>query len=829
MASHWAAGADAEESLWWVSYAAQPCKYGSKHLSDEATKGTKRRGDVDDALLDDGDALEKEEALERERWEKATSELGLVSGADLLQKVAKETMGKDRRMASVMRHVQHEELRTERLASVFAQQALQLQQARFLAAIAGSEGSTGRGEGVEARRVSAASTAIQKIVRGRLARLRVNALIAESRVVAALRALLSELSRPGLRSGGAGAGVKGGGGGGGLANVPFDTALINKLAYMTGKGGGGGGDDRGTKESRKSSFGGKGSLSAATASSTTTAYPPTHAPSSSSAKSPRSGAAHTNTPLHASTNTSAAHSLALSVSGGGGGGGGGRSGSGKGRGEEQQDQFPRRPIYDPDTPVTFKGSLNTGRGAGSEVPRSTPFSRIGGGGGSSGVGGNGGGGGGGGGGGSVGGGGDASDDGSLFRTDMSGMGYLSSPSESLSQSAVSLTLFTSPLKHQHHQQQHATPGSLAASTLDVMQRISQAVVRWEAKGGGDSRKGGGGGGKEGELEVEGMVMSAMGASVNNFDKHAALGLFKALGKHIGVRHLRDWLSTHMQSTITQSEQKRSSNQGRRSGNSGGYLDVAVACMLLGELCVKLGCVPQGELGTYSLLQLFLLLKLLGGGWDDNCVRVSECVLLFEDEWLASHQTQTPSCAETLCSARKFLLMEAARNASSPRVVLQEVIDTHALAAAQRGGEDQLLQHTHVLAVLLDITSANGPPPNAATSMSICQLAMGGGEGNSTLSGPLSDLLCCVCSFRSLQKRLCTWLRALPLLCSALTQFFSSPSSDQEKDAVAFMLDSNLPLSLSEATAVYYLLKKRGGGGTPLERIEKIMVSEFVSV
>lgn len=198
----WVTGEDLEHSLWWVSYATQRSKYAASAAQQACMPPS---ADVDDAMAHayeevtglsalrqsdhvDADGAHVPSAQEASRAA-TNAALGIVHGAELLKKVARDVLAAPRRLDAVRAHCLTENKRADALASVYTQQvmALQIKQRH-----------DARRRLLSAREIQdqeKATVKIQSLARRRRAAERVGALQAERRVGRALQVLLQELGR----------------------------------------------------------------------------------------------------------------------------------------------------------------------------------------------------------------------------------------------------------------------------------------------------------------------------------------------------------------------------------------------------------------------------------------------------------------------------------------------------------------------------------------------------------------------------------------------------------------------------------------------------------
>jgi hypothetical protein len=217
LATEWADGTDVEESLWWVSYAAQPRRYLSElsTFDEEKDPGILRKaqgaGEDPDGGADHGwtSMGKRDSAAQR-----AASDLvGEVEGEKLLLQLSKQALGAGKRRDEVVTKTIEFNSRVNRLAKVFQDESLRILQARM----AGVNAKILTENEKKKRELSAAR--IQALVRGRKDRKLAAKMRAEQRVLVALQNLVNELSRPEMKSSG-------------ISLAQIDSTLLQRMATL---------------------------------------------------------------------------------------------------------------------------------------------------------------------------------------------------------------------------------------------------------------------------------------------------------------------------------------------------------------------------------------------------------------------------------------------------------------------------------------------------------------------------------------------------------------------------------------------------------------------
>jgi hypothetical protein len=214
MAMAWADGTDADDSLWWVSYAAQTRK--TTKIDDEETTKNKKIQE------------------NSESSKKAHEMLGDVVGDDLLAKISKDCMGISHRRHNVQKKVDNDVKRVNRLAMVFEEEALSLVKRKLLNI------KMERLTSAEIIKRNDAATSIQSYFRGCKGRNKASKLQSDRRVLLAIQNLVMELTRNDLRSG--------------VAAVPamaFDARLLQSLTNLQSVDGGNNNNNKHVRSSLK--------------------------------------------------------------------------------------------------------------------------------------------------------------------------------------------------------------------------------------------------------------------------------------------------------------------------------------------------------------------------------------------------------------------------------------------------------------------------------------------------------------------------------------------------------------------------------------------------
>jgi len=695
MATAWANREDQASSLCWVSYAAQQGKY-----------------DKTDLL-----ALAQAEGGP----EKLASALGIVSGQELLERLAKEAANNRSRLTAVAEYCKAEDVKVDRLASEFASQSMALLAQNRAGEIRQQLSAKDKAE----RHNRAAQ--IQALVRGRKDRRLVDNLRSQQRVAQALAVLVAELQRPGLRPGG--------GGSHGLKAVPMDAALLHRIGNLQGLG-------------AAKTLNTKAAIKGAAAYNV-----PKGRPADLFFEPDRGVAAQS------SLGSPGGYSLSLTAT------------PGKPvHGEKMVLPSPRS-IGMPRTPVSKR-----------EAPMRSPDSRL------------------------------SAVTGISVREPMdsfddehdapggqsltSGMGYVSSPSESMSQSAVSLNLFASPV----HRSARKDSKSNAPRTSDVgkiMDRVSENYSRNKLS------------------NVEAIVMQAQQAKLVNFKLDAGVTLLWQITTACGNNALRiaTWLQTH-----------------QINDADGGCVDVTSASLLLGELAHELGLLDSGNEGTFQLIQLVLLLRMLAECWEDNKVRIRDVFAIAEDAVFKRGEVLSAAQHKQLTQIRFDLVhMSALKGCDGPALLSSTAEKLNIAMRNKLAVQDvsQLLQRLSPTSVEGD-TSISGiaADPNVSTvnSQYLAELVVslaangdvGSGAGGVCSLQQLQYLLCQLPAASSdMRTRARSWLRAVPTLQANLLDAFSSLSltSDeftQEQVREALTSKTNLPVCNADAQVLAHEIVAAGG-------------------
>lgn len=284
----------------------------------------------------------------------------------------------------------------------------------------------------------------------------------------------------------------------------------------------------------------------------------------------------------------------------------------------------------------------------------------------------------------------------------------------------------------------------------------------------------------------------------------------------------------------------------------GEITVNKLALLLCELCNVLGMDPQVPEVAYGMVSMCILLRLLGAAPDESsgCVKIHEISFLLEDAWLLDEiragevvdlasgegvSKKIMFCWQVAGLRFGILQLSARRGAgSNPRKVLDQAI------AAVVNVHDGGLVHLTLkqLCNVIDLLHSDSLSHNGSSSSSHVR-AMGKTEqilfalslvklcgwtddgllnadafvGKPVVdSASLATVLCSVCSFRTLQKRLQSWFRAVPAMIVSFLQLFediglNQPSVEQFC-AVCKLPESTLPVTMTESLMLAHLMSRR---------------------
>lgn len=382
----------------------------------------------------------------------------------------------------------------------------------------------------------------------------------------------------------------------------------------------------------------------------------------------------------------------------------------------------------------------------------------------------------------------------------SGMGYVSSPSESMSQSAVSLNLFASPAHRPARKDAKANaPKSSDVST--IMDKVSENYSCNKLS------------------NVEAIVTQAQQAKLVNFKLEGGMSLLWQITNACGNNALRiaTWLQTH-----------------QIKDTDGGVLDVASASLLLGELAHELGLLDGGNESTFQLIQLVLLLRVLAVSWEDNKVRIRDIFAIAEDAVFKRGDVFSEIQYKQVTQIRFDLVHMASLKSCDAQSLLSstaEKLNIQLTSKLTVQDVSQLLQRLSPASIESDtnISGINLADSNVSTVNSqylaelVVSLAANGDAPGSGAGG--------TCSFKQLKYLLCqlpaagshtlmlararTWLVALPTLQSNLLDAFSSlalttDEFTQEQVREAMTSKTNLPICNAEAQVLAHDIVAAGG-------------------
>ena len=381
--------------------------------------------------------------------------------------------------------------------------------------------------------------------------------------------------------------------------------------------------------------------------------------------------------------------------------------------------------------------------------------------------------------------------------------------------------------------------------------------------------------------VRGFISSALVADQQNFDKNASLRLLQSMVMVTGVSPLVQWLQLFRCLPHDEQEDVKkkggSSSIIEQSPSASlvlgpGEVTVQDAALLIAELASELQLMDTsaGKRTTnedereremmFNLIQTCILFKLLGAGTDSGLLLISELTGLLEDAWILAVPMNGVRISNMLAKLRFSVLQQATRKASRPRKLFDDVVTACGIsinvsrntnnpnpssssdddALAKWYDEDRIsAEDVEIIIEKLFInsnsldndgksssrTAMKSPSPTKSTKKSVyLELAkvlikMSSWNDFSSFISilDLRNMLCSLCSFRVLQKRLQVWFRAVPSmhpsLLENLKQFDISHEDGYSTDVfLSAGLQSKIPLSQSELYMLAQLLiRKRTTG------------------
>jgi len=303
-----------------------------------------------------------------------------------------------------------------------------------------------------------------------------------------------------------------------------------------------------------------------------------------------------------------------------------------------------------------------------------------------------------------------------------------------------------------------------------------------------------------------------------------------------------------------------------SVGAAGEITVESAAVLLSGVVTELspggGAAAKGSAASeemvYNLVQLCMLLRLLGSGNESGLVKIAEVASLLEDTWLLSMSDASSgrSVVQVLAQLRYAVLQQSTKKAgSTPRKHLDEVLAgilalkgsaSGTAASASVTVADTALFNAPMLTLVVNKFL---PGCSAADTADLVTAILRIGAWNDSATAvtalDLRELLCTLCSYRNIQKRLQTWFRAVPTIYQSLVAAVNAhpdPRAVQKEGEIHTSVEvfcdavqaSNLPLTTAESFMLSQLLTRKSGGGrdagshVEVQLLLKIKKGEFLN-
>lgn len=273
------------------------------------------------------------------------------------------------------------------------------------------------------------------------------------------------------------------------------------------------------------------------------------------------------------------------------------------------------------------------------------------------------------------------------------------------------------------------------------------------------------------------------------------------------------------------------------------MPVESGAILLSSLASEFGLMGskegvQSEKAVFAVIQTCMLLRLLGSGNESGNLKISEVTSIIEDVWLQDVRNQGNSSAGVklmwqLAQMRANVLQQATKKGGmNPRRLLEDVIGVVLATAGNPGNlkstvggtltvTDDLQLDKLTLAQLVHQFSTT--EDNDATLelvenlMKLCKWSDRINAQSTVTVLELKDLLCTLCSYRNIQKRIEVWFRAVPTMHQSLLDAIHAlvPAKDSLVSTEVFCQAcqaSNMPLSFSECFMLAQLLTRKAKTG-----------------
>ena len=333
--------------------------------------------------------------------------------------------------------------------------------------------------------------------------------------------------------------------------------------------------------------------------------------------------------------------------------------------------------------------------------------------------------------------------------------------------------------------------------------------------------------------VTDAVNIGLAADLVDFDKASALGLLADLADHCGPGPFRVWLQGYCPKRTMQPPHDLQP----LPQETDFCMSTEATCLLLCELALELTLVESPS-ATNShtvetshnhrkngVTQLCLLFRLLAGASDlaleavategaeaEPAVRFSDVWLLMEEAWLARRAPAGAQVLGLLSRARAAVGRRAAKSACPASAVVLGLLPPSEHGRATSVPGNRALSSTADTAALRRVLRGVGVTVSRENSTMLLKLASWGslaavGGADGCRAGQLAAWLGPMQSFRGVQRRWQTWMRALPSVLDTTAAAFQGGGGVSPEDFVAVCGQTALPTSQAEALMMAQVLQR----------------------
>jgi hypothetical protein len=331
------------------------------------------------------------------------------------------------------------------------------------------------------------------------------------------------------------------------------------------------------------------------------------------------------------------------------------------------------------------------------------------------------------------------------------------------------------------------------------------------------------------------------ADLAGFDKVFALGLLADIADRCGPGHIRVWLQGYCpKRTMQVTHELQPLPQ-----ETDLCISTEAVCLVLCELALELTLVDTASASSAGdpatadtrtagttrsprangITQLCLLFRLLAGASDlaleavateaseaEPAVRFSDIWLLLEEAWLARRAPAGAQVLGLLSRARAAVGRRAAKAACPASAVVLGLLPPSEHGRATSVPGNRSLSSTADTAALRRVLRGVGVTVSRENSTLLLKLASWGslaavGGADGCRAGQLAAWLGPMHSFRGVQRRWQTWMRALPSVLDTTTSAFQGGGGVSPEDFVAVCGQTALPTSQAEALMMAQVLQR----------------------